>query len=404
MNAISVAPTQAARSATNAEAGWTTQRSAFTSARVSTSLDPSPGFAAAWDDLAANAAEPNAFAERWFVEPSLAHLPPPEGTRFVTIWCGDRLDGLLALQPARGYARLPVPYATNWMHYHCFLGVPLVRHGQEERVWGLVIALIDSERWAGDLLHLSGLTEDGPVTAALFAAAAAANRPCDIVHRSVRALLESDLAPQAYIEHTIRKKKRKEYNRLANRLREEGEVVFRTLDDAADLDAWCDAFLALEASGWKGEAGSSLGSQSHTTAFFRAIAHGAFAAGKLEMLQLEFSGKPIAMLVNFLTPPGSFSFKIAFDEDHARFSPGVMIQLENFRILARENIAWMDSCAVENHPMINGLWGERRGIVRVTLPRAGLRSALVFRICRMLERASDARRQRLVPAPDTEAE
>jgi hypothetical protein len=45
---------------------------------------------------------------------------------------------------------------------------------------------------------------------------------------------------------------------------------------------------------------------------------GAAARGRLERLTLALDGEPLAMLASFLTPPGAFSFKTAFDE---RFCP-----------------------------------------------------------------------------------
>ena len=96
------------------------------------------------------------------------------------------------------------------------------------------------------------------------------------------------------------------------------------------------------------------------------------------------------MLVNFLTPPGGFTFKTVFDEAFARFSPGVQIQLDNLDILTRPDIAWMDSCAVEDHPMIDSLWTGRRSIVRVTIRLKGARRTLSYAICRALELGSAA--------------
>jgi CelD/BcsL family acetyltransferase involved in cellulose biosynthesis len=94
------------------------------------------------------------------------------------------------------------------------------------------------------------------------------------------------------------------------------------------------------------------------------------------------------MLVNFITAPGGYAFKIAFDEDYARFSPGVLIKIENLKLLDRTDIAWMDSCASEDHPMINSLWAERRHIVRMTVPLAGGVRRATFHTARALERAS----------------
>ena len=109
------------------------------------------------------------------------------------------------------------------------------------------------------------------------------------------------------------------------------------------------------------------------------------------MLRIDLDGRAMAMLVNFITPPGAFSFKIAFDEEYARFSPGVLVQIENLQLLGRGDIAWMDSCAAENHPMIDSLWGGRRSIVRVTRAARRLRGAARSSACAARPRAAWAR-------------
>lgn len=107
-------------------------------------------------------------------------------------------------------------------------------------------------------------------------------------------------------------------------------------------------------------------------AFFRDCAAAAFASGRLMFLCLDFDGKPMAMLVNFLMGTGGFSFKIAFDEAMSRFSPGVLIELDNLaRILDRPEPMWMDSCAAPGHPMIDSLWAERRRIVQYRIELKG---------------------------------
>jgi hypothetical protein len=84
------------------------------------------------------------------------------------------------------------------------------------------------------------------------------------------------------------------------------------------------------------------------------------------------------MLANFLTAPGAFSFKTAFDERYARFSPGVLLQLENLAMLEREDIAWCDSCAAADHPMIDSLWMERRSIGRISIAIGGTTRRAAF--------------------------
>jgi CelD/BcsL family acetyltransferase involved in cellulose biosynthesis len=350
----------------------------------------------AWRELAREAAEPNVFAEMWFAEPGLRYLAPPD-VRMLEVWRGTGesavLLGLLPLTAAAKYGRMPVRHVQNWLHFHSFLGTPLIRAGAEQAFWTAALDALDLDPWARGFLHIEGLGEEGPAHRGLKAAAEAMGRPCDTVYREERALLASSLSPEAYYEATVRKKKRKELKRLASRLAELGKVEFRTLGSPGELESWCHAFLALERAGWKGEAGSALGCTPATEAFFCQALAGALASERLDFLRLDLDGRPIAMLVNLLAPPGSFSFKIAYDETYARFSPGVLIQIENLRVLSRGDIDWMDSCAVEDHPMINSLWGERRGIVRVSVPLSGWRRRAMFRLCRLAETASAAIRR-----------
>jgi len=346
-----------------------------------------------WAGLAAEAAEPNCYAEPWFVAASLATMDPGREVRLAEVRCGSRLIGILPLAVEGRYGRSPVRTVQNWRHHHTFLGTPLVRAGAEEAFWSALLDMLDEAGWAPNFLHLHGLVEDGPVHRGLQAAAAARGRACAIVHREIRALLASDLDSRAYYEQTIRTKKRKEIRRLRSRLEELGAVQFRRLDDVAELGGWCDTFLAIERDGWKGRAGTALACDAATEAFFRSAIAGAWAAGRLDFLRLDLGERPIALLVNFVAPPGSFSFKTCFDETYARFSPGVLIQLENLAVLDRGDIGWMDSCAVEDHPMIDSLWSGRRRIVRVTVRLKGLRRTLAYAACRLLEIGSQSLRR-----------
>ncbi|RHW18700.1 GNAT family N-acetyltransferase [Sphingomonas gilva] len=345
-------------------------------------------FGAAWDDLAAHAAEPNCFAEGWFLDASRA-LPHGRGdVRLLTVERDGRLIGALPLHIDPEYGRLPIAHVETWLHYHSFLGAPLLRRGHEVAAWRAMLETLDTRPWARGLIHLTGLVEGGPAHRALIAAAKAMRRPCPTVHRIERAALASDMSPDAYYEAHVRKKKRKELKRLAARLGELGVVAWRRFAAGDDVAEWADAYLTLEAKGWKGEAGSALADTPATRAFFHAALAGAGAAGKLDMLRMELEGRPIAMLVNFLSPPGGFAFKTAFDEDFARFSPGVLLQIENLALLDRPDLDWIDSCAVEKHSMIDSVWAERRAIIRVTLPLAGARGAATYALARAAETAA----------------
>jgi CelD/BcsL family acetyltransferase involved in cellulose biosynthesis len=349
---------------------------------------------AAWADLADNACEPNPFFTPWFLKPALDHLSEGRKIWLATLSDGVRLHGLFPMAIRSHYGRMPAAHVGNWAHYQCFLGTPLIRAGMEADFWRALLLALDEAEWASGLLSITLLDPAGPVFGGLVEAAQSLGRPCPIVHRQQRALLQSDLTPEAYLEANVRGKKRKEWRRLENRLSELGAVEFSTFE-GDNLEQWCKDFLSLEAAGWKGDRGAALGNTPQTQRFFLDVMANAQAVGALDMQKLTLDGRPIAMLVNFMTPPGSWSFKIAHDEDLARYSPGVMIELRNMaRVLGNPTLQWMDSCAVENHPMIDSLWAERREVVQVSVPLKGLRRSVTWHLCRAAETASAALRQR----------
>lgn len=338
----------------------------------------------AWDRLALSASEPNPFFESWYLLPSLRHMPGTESVKILRFEQDGRLAGILPIVHASRYYRWPVPQLSSWLHDNCFCGVPLVAKGCEVPFWREVLRWADREPGAAMFMHLRGMVLGGPMHAALEAVVASDRRKMAIVHREERAMLASELSPEAYLETSLSGKKRKELRRQANRLAEEGEVVFERSTGADGIGEWCDGFLSLEAAGWKGKAGSALACADGTARLFRESLEGAASHGRLERLTLRLNGKPLAMLATFVTPPGAFSYKTAFDEAFARYSPGVLLQRENLAVLERPEIVWSDSCASADHPMIDHLWRERRSIGRVSIAIGGLlRRAAFNRFVRM---------------------
>lgn len=356
--------------------------------------DISAQLAAEWDDLARCASEPNSFYERWFVEASLRHLTIPNNVQCLFVRdANGTLVGMLPLRADQNYGRMPLSALQNWLHYNQFLGVPLVRKGSEELFWRKVIAEFDENRLRSDILYLSEMLASGPVTDALFAVFKDLGRSAAVVHRYQRALLVAGSTPDVYWSESVRKKKRKEIARLENRLSEIGEIRVDNLRDETEAAAWITAFLSLEAAGWKALDGAALDKEDATRNFFSAAIAEGLRQGRVEILRLRVGNETIAMLVNFLADTGSFSFKIAYDEDYARYSPGILIEKANLQRLADPKFGWMDSCAVEDHPMINSLWRGRREIVRIALPRKGLRAAVIFRAARLVETGWSAIKQ-----------
>ncbi|CCA93631.1 GNAT family N-acetyltransferase [Novosphingobium sp. PP1Y] len=334
---------------------------------------------AAWDSLAREASEPNPFFESWYLLPSLRQLPETHRVRILRFERGGRLAGILPVLRAGRYYRWPVPQISSWLHANCFCGAPLVAQGSEHEFWRAILKWADHSPGAALFMHLRAMPLGTPLHAALESVLAEQRRQAALVHLEHRAMLASDLGAQAYLEASLSTKKRKELRRQAKRLADEGELATIRQRDAEGIEAWCDAFLSLEASGWKGKAGSALACDPATESLLRESLAGGALNGKLERLTLTLDGRPLAMLATFLSPPGAFSFKTAFDETYARFSPGVLLQRENLEMLAREDIAWTDSCAASDHPMIDHFWRERRPVGRLSIAIGGRLRRAAFR-------------------------
>ena len=339
-----------------------------------------PAFLSAWERLVGRAAEPNPFFEPWFLVPSLEQWGANNRVT-VKAWFHDgRLAGLMPIVRSAKYYGHILTHATGWLHANAFCGVPLVVAGLEEDFWRAMLAHFDRMARRALFLHLPLLPAGGPLDAALERVLAASPRAHYRVAEQQRAFLTGDMGAQAYLEEAMSAKKRKELRRQHNRLAEEGALAFERLEGDEGLAEWTAEFLALEAAGWKGEAGSALASAPDTTALFTQALAGAAAAGRLERLALRLDGRAIAMLANFITPPGAYSFKTAFDEDYARFSPGMLLQLENLALLERADVAWADSCAVEGHPMIERLWRDKRPMVSRNIAIGGPLRRAAFRL------------------------
>ena len=337
----------------------------------------------AWDELAEGATEPNPFFESWYLLPSLESFDSAGNISILCFKQAGVLRGLMPIVRQQNYGGWPLPHVGNWLHYNIFLGTPLVAPGSELHFWRAVLEWADANPELSLFLHLKEISLEGPVYAALQSVLNADGRPWGVVARKERALLSSDLDVEAYLAKSLPARKRKDLNRRFRRLGELGEIEFRWESGSEGLGRWIDDFLALEAAGWKGDAGSALACAAATEALFRKSLIGAAERERLVRLSLRLDGRPIAMLSTFLTPPGAFGFKTAFDEDYSRFSPGFLLEREFLTALQRFDISWCDSCAAANHSVMDRIWCERRLLGRVSIAIGGsLRRAAFSKLLR----------------------
>lgn len=321
----------------------------------------------AWQRLVATAIEPNSFFEPWFLLPAWRNLAKEENVELLVIEAPKRVHpdgpkvvcGLLPIVRRRSFYGLPVKAWEVWRHPHCYLGTPLVRRDCAREVLDYLFTAAATSADGAAVVHLPMIAGDGPLHRALIESNYAARRSVFTKDLQTRALFRKAEDAEAFLKTSLSRKKRQSVQRTERRLAELGSLTTTWYRDHDDIDSWLDEFLRLEAAGWKGSAQTAIDSNRSDSSFFREMLHGGAMAGKLLLGRLDFDGRPIAMICNFLAADGGYSFKIAYDEKFAEHSPGLLLELALIRELHERGTDWMDSCAVPDHPMINPLWPER---------------------------------------------
>jgi CelD/BcsL family acetyltransferase involved in cellulose biosynthesis len=207
-----------------------------------------------------------------------------------------------------------------------------------------------------------------------------------------RAALQLSGNFEQWLENNFDRKRRKEYKRLQNRLGELGEFEQVSYVAGADSATWVDELLSLEAAGWKGKRGTALAAEPGLNAATHQACEGLARAGKLRMWKLTLNGKVIAAMHGIVEGDQAWLGKIAYDENFARFSPGVLLILFATRqLMEEEGVMRADSCAVPGHPMIENIWRDRMDVADVMIAPRSLNAAH-FKFIVQLERLRRATR------------
>jgi CelD/BcsL family acetyltransferase involved in cellulose biosynthesis len=311
-------------------------------------LDALGPITAEWNDLAARALEPNVFYDPAFALPAAKVFGTNAGAVLVRSSSG-RLAGLFPMQTRS------IGPITGYVHPYAPLGVPLIERNDAEGIIDAWLARLSEDHRA----LLMPILPDGPFAEAL--ARICAQRELAVTRFGLhdRALLAPGVERSRYLDRPPHSKGGKSLLRRRRRLAEQGELTHRTLrgDEIKDL---LDAFLALEARGWKGRAGTAARKNAALSAFVGQAVTALAAQGKAQGDLLALDGKPIAAMIVLRSGTHAWTWKIAYDEVLGRFSPGVQVALDATRtLLEDETIVQADSCTAPGPHMIDRLWHER---------------------------------------------
>lgn len=196
-------------------------------------------------------------------------------------------------------------------------------------------------------------------------------------------------------------KLRWQWRRSRRGLEEDGGLAVRTTTSETGLERDLDLFLELEASGWKGRAGTAILNDPRAEGLYREFAVRAARQGWLRLSILESAGTPVAAAYGCVFAGKAFRLKSGFDERRAGDSPGLVLVGEELRRSIEEGLREYDFLgAAQSHKL---RWGAvTRRLVTVhayrgaaTLPAYAVRAKIrppLGRLRRQVRSAVDARR------------
>lgn len=109
-------------------------------------------------------------------------------------------------------------------------------------------------------------------------------------------------------------------------LRENGAEI-RTIYVPDDLELELDRGFVVEASGWKGSAGTAIISSAETERFYRGVARAAAACGELRLSTITLDDELAAFDLTLLRDGRLYLLKTGFDERWRRLAPGLVLRL-----------------------------------------------------------------------------
>ena len=316
------------------------------------------------DFLTNRALEPNVFFSGRFLAPAMPRLE-------------DRVIRLMLLRDeteTHSRMRLMLPFSVEkpgfsvgapiiraWANPFGPLGTPLLdREDAAETLDNMLEALSKPETNLPGILVLPDLRLDGPVASLLRAVAMSRNLSIAVTDEAQRPFLESTLDADEYLAKSVSTKHRHEMRRQWRRLSEHGEVTYMVARQPEEIRYHLEEFLTLEDSGWKGRRKSAMVADRYRAAFAREAINSLAETDSVRIHSLALDGEAIASMIVFVIAGDAWTWKTAYNETYARYSPGKLLvdRLTEWH-LDDLNIRRTDSCAVPDHPVMSRMWTER---------------------------------------------
>ncbi|MGA1808440.1 MULTISPECIES: GNAT family N-acetyltransferase [Sphingobium] len=175
--------------------------------------------------------------------------------------------------------------------------------------------------------------------------------------------------------------RRSDFRRARRKAEGCGLLQYETLaPDADNFDALFDEAVAVEALGWKSEAGTAIATDPRQAAIFRAFFRAVAQRGDLRISFLRIDGRAIAMQMAVLWNGRYWLFKIGHDAAFNACSPGGLLMLHAIGWAAQARLHSFEFLGVAE-PWIRKLWTQtEHDCVQLRTYPYNLRGAAAFAV------------------------
>jgi CelD/BcsL family acetyltransferase involved in cellulose biosynthesis len=302
----------------------------------------------AWEKLCSRAVEDNVYYTPPYALALLRTVARATPVRVALAWDRDELVGLLPLVTRPGLV------GRAWRSAYTFGCTPLL---DRDRALPAADLLLGALREAGPRDWIvPRLRVDGPAMRALDAALEARGAPRLIRRRFERAVLETGQSFDEHMRGRVGNSRRRDLERNRRRLAERGALRHACVQAGPDRDDAVAAFLAIEASGWKGRRGTALACRPETAAFAREAFGSGSGDGFCRVDLLLLDERPVAASLTVFAGRTGFTVKTAFDESLRRSSPGLLLEVDVLRSFLEERWADRLDAATDGAHVVDALW------------------------------------------------
>jgi hypothetical protein len=282
----------------------------------------------------------NPFFHPDFIKAALRHLAKKCVLNLA--WEGDLLAACI---PTMRSATHVLPLNQAFDHKHCFLHSPFYRSNE-----AILRCLTDTlESSISKALLFPTIDLDGLFYRLLIDSLN--TQPWEIfTFNEYSRAGWSDRDGQHSVKLSNRNQKKLEKKR--SRLHTDPLVTKR----CSDTPTFIETFLKMEHAGWKGEQGTSLRSLTNEELFFREILSSSSLPHILHILMS--SDDVFAATCSWIHGGKVFRFKTAFNREHAKCSPGALLEMDLIRDIA-QTYSIIDGCCDPSAENMNRLYPTR---------------------------------------------